>query len=89
LIENIIQTFKDKLSEEIGKKNIYFEISDKNAIYSLKDCVKVENIDKNNSYLIFKLNFETFNELVQGEKHPEDLLFNEKIKISGDINLIS
>ena len=31
----------------------------------------------------------TFNNLVNGDIHPEDLMFNEKIKIFGDINLIS
>jgi predicted lipid carrier protein YhbT len=89
LIEEYLKTFKEKLSEDFKSKNIYFELIDKNEIFSLRESIKVENIKKEEPFLIFKLSYETFIEIVEGKKHPEDLLFNERIKISGDINLIS
>ena len=27
--------------------------------------------------------------IVEGKKHPEDLLFDEKVKISGDISILA
>ncbi len=34
------------------------------------------------------MTLETFNSIKNNKKNPEDLLFEEKIKISGDINLL-
>ena len=48
--------------------------------------VDISNISKSN--LLIKMNFDTFKELKNNKKSPEDLLFEEKIKISGDINLL-
>jgi putative sterol carrier protein len=89
LIEKYLKAFREKLTDDFNSKNIYFELIDKNEIYSLRESIKVETIKNEEPFLIFKLSFETFIEIVEGKKHPEDLLFNEKIKISGDINIIS
>ena len=89
MIEKYLKSFREKLTDDFNSKNIYFELIDKNEIYSLRESIKVETIKNEEPFLIFKLSFETFIEIVEGRKHPEDLLFNEKIKISGDINIIS
>ena len=34
------------------------------------------------------MSIQTFNELKNNEKHPEDFMFEEKIKISGDLKLL-
>ena len=81
----------NKKIENIGinSSKIYFELSDKEIIYSVKTGEKVDKKVYDKSNLIFKMEETTFNNLVNGEIHPEDLMFNEKIKIFGDINLIS
>ncbi|MFL2694666.1 MAG: SCP2 sterol-binding domain-containing protein [Candidatus Actinomarina sp.] len=38
---------------------------------------------------MFKISSLDLLEIVNGKIHPEDLLFNKKIKISGDISLLS
>jgi predicted lipid carrier protein YhbT len=40
-------------------------------------------------YLKFKISTDSLLEIVEGKKHPEDLLFNEKVKISGDISILA
>lgn len=81
----------NKKIENIGinSSKIYFEFSDKEIIYSVQTGEKVDKKVYIKSNLIFKMEETTFNNLVNGEIHPEDLMFNEKIKIFGDINLIS
>lgn len=81
----------NKKIENIGinSSKIYFELSDKEIIFSVKTGEKVDKKVYVKSNLIFKMEETTFNNLVNGEIHPEDLMFNEKIKIFGDINLIS
>lgn len=81
----------NKKIENIGinSSKIYFESSDKEIIYSVQTGEKVDKKVYIKSNLIFKMEETTFNNLVNGEIHPEDLMFNEKIKIFGDINLIS
>ena len=81
----------NKKIENIGinSSKIYFEFSDKEIIYSVQTGEKVDKKVYIKSNLIFKMEETTFNNLVNGEIHPEDLMFNEKIKIFGDLNLIS
>jgi predicted lipid carrier protein YhbT len=40
-------------------------------------------------YLKFKISTDSLLEIVEGKKHPEDLLFDEKVKISGDISILA
>ena len=47
-----------------------------------------KKLSHDNYGLIIKMSVETFNELKNNEKHPEDLMFEEKIKISGDLKLL-
>ena len=87
-IKEIINNLKIVNHKNLDK--IFLEINDNEniEIINLKSGQKVDisNISKSN--LLIKMNFDTFKELKNNKKSPEDLLFEEKIKISGDINLL-
>ena len=89
MIEDTLKEFKKKVSK-LGYKieSIYFEFTDIDKIYSLRDCNKIEKIDKE-KYLKFKMSTDDLFKIVNAEIHPEDLMFDKKIKISGDISIIS
>ncbi len=90
MIENLLKNFKEKITETNFKtKDVYFYFTDLDEIYSLNEIEKIEKIIKKDRYLIFKISSLDLLEIVNGKIHPEDLLFNKKIKISGDISLLS
>ena len=79
-----------KLSNKKNLSNIFLQIKDNenNEIINLDTgLIEKNNINKK-SNLIIKMTLETFNSIKNNKKNPEDLLFEEKIKISGDINLL-
>ena len=89
MIENLLKNFKDKITETNFKTNdVYFYFTDLNETYSLTETKKIKEIRNNDRYLIFKISSLDLLEIVNGKIHPEDLLFNKKIKISGDIGLL-
>ena len=87
-IKVVISNLKILKKENLNK--IYLEITDGENIntVNLESGEKVNTNDLSKSNLIIKMNIETFNDLKNNKKNPEDLLFEEKIKISGDINLL-
>ena len=87
-IKVIISNLKILKKQNLNK--IYIEISDGENIniINLESGEKVNNTNISKSNLLIKMNLETFNDLKNNKKNPEDLLFEEKIKISGDINLL-
>ena len=89
MIEDTLKNFKEKITNYEYKTDlIYFEFTDLKKIYSLKDCCEIDNIlDKN--FLKFKMSSNDLYKIVNAEIHPEDLMFDKKIKISGDISIIS
>ena len=90
MIENLLKDFKKRLIEtNFNIENIYFLFTDLEETYSLSETKKIEKIIKEEKYLIFKISSLDLLEIVNGRIHPEDLLFNKKIKISGDISLLS
>ena len=90
MIENLLKNFKEKITETNFKtKDVYFYFTDLDEMYSLNEIEKIEKIIKKDRYLIFKISSLDLLEIVNGKMHPEDLLFNKKIKISGDISLLS
>ncbi len=90
MIENLLKNFKEKITETNFKtKDVYFYFTDLDEMYSLNEIEKIEKIIKKDRYLIFKISSLDLLEIVNGKIHPEDLLFNKKIKISGDISLLS
>ena len=89
MIENLLKDFKKRLIEaNFNIENIYFLFTDLEETYSLSETKKIDKIIKEEKYLIFKISSLDLLEIVNGRIHPEDLLFNKKIKISGDISLL-
>ena len=68
---------------------IYFEITDDNKIYNLETCDFISSEIDEEKFLKFKISTDSLLEIVEGKKHPEDLLFDEKVKISGDISILA
>ena len=89
MIENTLKNFKEKIADyEYKIEFIYFEFTDLEKIYSLKSCSEIKNV-RGNSFLKFKMSTDVLYSIVNGAIHPEDLMFDKKIKISGDISIIS
>ena len=89
MIEDTLKNFKEKISKyEYKTESIYFEFTDLEKIYSLNNCSEIQNIYDNN-FLKFKMSSDDLYKIVNAEIHPEDLMFDKKIKISGDISIIS
>ena len=90
MIENLLKDFKKRLIEtNFNIENIYFLFTDLEETYLLSETKKIDKIIKEKKYLIFKISSLDLLEIVNGRIHPEDLLFNKKIKISGDISLLT
>jgi|TARA_B100001057_G_C22623073_1_gene861343 predicted lipid carrier protein YhbT len=90
LIQDILKNFKNKLSNrDIDLSLIYFEITDDNKIYNLETCDFISSEIDEEKFLKFKISTDSLLEIVEGKKHPEDLLFDEKVKISGDISILA
>jgi len=87
-LKEIINNLKIVNHKNLDK--IFLEINDNEniEIINLKSGEKVDISSISKSNLLIKMNFDTFKELKNNKKSPEDLLFEEKIKISGDINLL-
>ena len=90
MIIDLLRDFNERLTQTKFKPtNVYFYFTDLNETYSLIKCERIEKITNNEKYLMFKMSSLDLLEIVNGKIHPEDLLFNKKIKISGDISLLS
>ena len=89
MIEDTLKNFKEKISNyEYKTEFIYFEFTDLEKLYSLNNCSEIENIN-DEYFLKFKMSTDVLYSIVNGAIHPEDLMFDKKIKISGDISIIS
>tara|TARA_B100000609_G_C16935356_1_gene291376 strand:+ start:294 stop:569 length:276 start_codon:yes stop_codon:yes gene_type:complete len=90
LIEDILKQFKSNLIDKnIDLSSIYFEITDIDKTFNLESCDQINSSLENKRFLKFKISTGNLMLIVEGIKHPEDLLFNEKVKISGDISILS
>tara|TARA_Y100001970_G_scaffold157189_1_gene192355 strand:- start:67 stop:354 length:288 start_codon:yes stop_codon:yes gene_type:complete len=87
-IEEVVKNLK--LSDKKSLKNIYLQLFDttEEIFINLDTGEITKKLFHDNYGLIIKMSVETFNELKNNEKHPEDLMFEEKIKISGDLKLL-
>ena len=87
-LKEVINNLKIVNHKNLDK--IFLQINDNEniEIINLKSGEKVDISSISKSNLLIKMNFDTFKELKNNKKSPEDLLFEEKIKISGDINLL-
>ena len=79
-----------KLANKNNLDKIYLQIEDdeKTEIINLESGEKTKHSEISKSNLLIKMNMNTLLELKENKKNPEDLLFEEKIKISGDIKLL-
>ena len=90
MIEDILKQFKNNLIDKnIELSSIYFEITDIDKIYNLDTCNTIDSTIESENFLKFKISTENLLLIVEGKKHPEDLLFDEKVKISGDISILA
>ncbi len=90
MIEDILKQFKSNLADKnIDLSSIYFEITDIDKTFNLNSCVQINSSIEDKKFLKFKISTENLLLIVEGKKHPEDLLFNEKVKISGDISILA
>ena len=90
MIEDILKEFKNNLIDKnIDLSSIYFEITDIGKTYNLDSCNTINSSIEDEKFLKFKISTENLLLIVEGKKHPEDLLFNEKVKISGDISILT
>ena len=90
MIEDILKQFKSNLiNRNIDLSSIYFEITDIDKTFNLDSCVQIDSSIKDERFLKFKISTDNLLLIVEGKKHPEDLLFNEKVKISGDISILT
>ena len=90
MIEDILKQFKSNLIDKnIELSSIYFEITDIDKTFNLESCEQINSLIESERFLKFKISTENLLSIVEGKKHPEDLLFNEKVKISGDISILA
>ena len=87
-INEVVNNLKSLKKENLNKIFIEIKYEDKVEIINLESGEITENSNISKSNLLIKMNVDTFNDLKNNKKNPEDLLFEEKIKISGDINLL-
>jgi len=91
LNKDIDEVLKNLKLAKKSLSNVYLNLIDEkddDFFINLDTGEKVQNLKHDNYSLIIKMTVETFNQLKNNEKHPEDLMFEEKIKISGDLKLL-
>ena len=84
-------TSKLNLNNKNNLSKVYLQITNINAdstIINLGNSNQEINLENKNNYLIIKMEESTFFELRDNKRHPEDLMFDEKIKIKGNLNLL-
>ncbi|MDC0002344.1 hypothetical protein OAE18_01490 [Acidimicrobiia bacterium] len=87
-LENFTQNLKLNNKENLNK--IYLQITSKDNKWSINLGTLEENtnLENNVDNLIIKIEESTFFMLRDNIKHPEDLMFDEKIKIKGNLDLL-
>ena len=87
-IKEIINNLKLANKNNLDKIYLQIEDTEKTEIINLESGEKTRHSEISKSNLLIKMNMNTLLELKENKKNPEDLLFEEKIKISGDIKLL-
>jgi len=87
-LEIITQSLNLNKKENINK--IYLQITSQDNVWNINLGTLEENtnLEKNVDNLTIKMEESTFFELRDNVKHPEDLMFDEKIKIKGNLDLL-
>ena len=87
-IKEIINNLKLANKNNLDKIYLQIEDDEKTEIINLESGEKTKHSEISKPNLLIKMNMNTLLELKENKKNPEDLLFEEKIKISGDIKLL-
>ena len=87
-IKEIINNLKLANKNNLDKIYLQIEDAEKTEIINLESGEKTRHSEISKSNLLIKMNMNTLLELKENKKNPEDLLFEEKIKIYGDIKLL-
>jgi len=87
-IKEIINNLKLANKNNLDKIYLQIEDDEKTEIINLESGEKTKHSEISKSNLLIKMNMNTLLEIKENKKNPEDLLFEEKIKISGDIKLL-
>ena len=87
-LEIITQNLNINKKENLNK--IYLQITSQDNVWNVNLGTLEENTNSENNVdnLTIKMEESTFFELRDNVKHPEDLMFDEKIKIKGNIDLL-
>lgn len=87
-LEIITQSLNLNKKENINK--IYLLITSQDNVWNINLGTLEENtnLENNVDNLTIKMEESTFFELRDNVKHPEDLMFDEKIKIKGNLDLL-
>ena len=87
-LEIITQSLNLNKKENINK--IYLQITYQDNVWNINLGTLEENtnLENNVDNLTIKMEESTFFELRDNVKHPEDLMFDEKIKIKGNLDLL-
>ena len=87
-LKSVVNSLNVKDKNKLSK--IYFQItgSDYIAKINLENLKYSEDSEYSNDSLIIMMDEATFFELKNNIKHPEDLMFDEKIKVKGNLELL-
>ena len=87
-LEIITQNLNINKKENLNK--IYLQITSQDSVWNVNLGTLEENTNSENNVdnLTIKMEESTFFELRDNIKHPEDLMFDEKIKIKGNLDLL-
>ena len=87
-LEIITQILNINKKENLNK--IYLQITSQDNVWNINLGTLEENTNSENNVenLTIKMEESTFFELRDNVKHPEDLMFDEKIKIKGNLDLL-
>ena len=85
-----IITQRLNLNQKENINLIYLQITSRDNVWNINLGTLEENtnLENNVDSLIIKMEESTFFELRDNVKHPEDLMFDEKIKIKGNLDLL-
>ena len=87
-LEIITKSLNLNKKENINK--IYLQITSQDNVWNINLGTLEENtnLENNVDNLTIKMEESTFFELRDNVMHPEDLMFDEKIKIKGNLDLL-
>ena len=85
-----IITQKLNINKKENLNQIYLQITSQDNVWNINLGTLEENTNSENNVenLTIKMEESTFFELRDNVKHPEDLMFDEKIKIKGNLDLL-